>query len=195
MQQTPTFEEAYTLYAKRVRSLCFRMVKNDAEAEDLAQEVFLHLFRKIHLFRGDSQFYTWLHRLTVNVVLMKLRRNKGHIVSLEGMKFEEDEVGNREYSKAIMVRDALVETAPDRIAIDRAINDLPPGYRTILVLHDIEGLEHHEIAEIVGCSIGNSKSRLNKARAKIATVLRGNEKSRAERTLDSTFSDIAKFLE
>ncbi len=159
----------YGLHKRRVYSLCLRMVGNIEAAEDFTQEIFLQLYRKITSFRGESAFSTWLHRVGVNVVLMHLRR-KGFIeVSLEEtLDFGEGDEQMREFG----VEDKALAGSIDRVILERVIEDLPPGYRIIFVLHDIEGYEHGEIAEMLGCSIGNSKSQLHKARIRLRDLLK-----------------------
>jgi RNA polymerase sigma-70 factor (ECF subfamily) len=147
------------------------MTGNTAEAEDLTQEAFLQLFRKISTFRGESAFSTWLHRLAVNVVLMHLRKKGLQQVSLDEVDSCQDEPVKRDYGD----NDRRLMGSVDRISLSRAIADLPPGYRTVFVLHDVEGYEHNEIAEIMNCSVGNSKSQLHKARMKLRDWLRLNE--------------------
>jgi RNA polymerase sigma-70 factor, ECF subfamily len=168
------FEVLYNLHKRRVYSLCLRMTANTAEAEDLAQEAFLQLFRKIATFRGESAFSTWLHRMAVNVVLMQLRKKGLSVVPLEETVETEEETPKKELGAT----DTKLVGSIDRLQLERAIERLPPGYRTIFVLHDVEGYEHNEIAEIVGCSIGNSKSQLHKARLKMRDLLK---LSRAEK--------------
>ncbi len=167
------FESLYHLHKRRVYSLCLRMTANTAEAEDLTQEAFLQLFRKIGTFRGESAFSTWLHRMAVNVVLMQLRKKGLPVVPLEDTLETEEESPRKEPG----AQDPALAGAVDRMQLQRAVEALPPGYRTIFVLHDVEGYEHNEIAGIVGCSIGNSKSQLHKARMK----LRESLKTRAEK--------------
>jgi len=135
---------------------------------DLAQEAFLQLFRKISTFRGESAFSTWLHRLTVNVVLMHLRKKGLQQVSLDEPDTSQDEPVKRDYGSD----DRRLVGSVDRIGLQKAIADLPPGYRMVFVLHDVEGYEHNEIAEIMKCSVGNSKSQLHKARMKLRERLR-----------------------
>jgi len=159
------FEKLYQRHNRRVYALCLRMTRNVAEAEDLAQEAFIQLFRKIGSFRGDSAFTTWLHRLTVNQVLMHFRKRS---VKLE-QTTEEGEtpvqiVQGTENPKAMPVI--------DRMALDRAIAQLPRGYRTTFVLHDIEGYQHDEIARMLDCAVGTSKSQLHKARMKLRGLLK-----------------------
>jgi len=142
------------------------MVRNTNEAEDLTQEAFLQLFRKIHTFRGESTFSTWLHRVSVNVVLMRLRKKNLVEIPLENANEEEDSP-----RKEIGAPDPVLTGTIDRMNLDRAIGELAPGYRKTFMLHDVEGYEHHEIAEILGCSIGNSKSQLHKARMQLRSAL------------------------
>ena len=168
------FEVLYNLHKRRVYSLCLRMTANAAEAEDLTQEAFLQLFRKIATFRGESAFSTWLHRMAVNVVLMQLRKKGLPVVPLEETVESEEEAPKKELGGI----DTKLAGSIDRMVLERAIGKLPPGYRMIFVLHDVEGYEHNEIAGIVGCSIGNSKSQLHKARLKLRDLLKA---SRAEK--------------
>jgi RNA polymerase sigma-70 factor, ECF subfamily len=162
------FAALFEAHKRRVYSLCLRMTGDTAEAEDLAQEAFLQLFRKIATFRGESAFSTWLHRLVVNVVLMHLRKKGLQQVSLDEPDASQDEPVKREYGDD----DKRLLHSIDRITLSRAIEDLPPGYRAVLVLHDVEGYEHNEIAQILNCSVGNSKSQLHKARLKLREILR-----------------------
>jgi RNA polymerase sigma-70 factor (ECF subfamily) len=172
------FELLYTMHKRRVYSLCLRMTSNTAEAEDLTQEAFLQLYRKIATFRGESAFSTWLHRLSVNVVLMHLRKKGLPEVSLEETIEPQQEDGPK---KDIGARDNVLAGSIDRVNLERAIESLPPGYRIIFVLHDIEGYEHNEIAEMMGCSIGNSKSQLHKARMKLRDLLKTRTLEKARR--------------
>jgi RNA polymerase sigma-70 factor, ECF subfamily len=172
------FEALYNLHKRRVYSLCLRMVSNPAQAEDLAQEAFLQLFRKIGTFRGESAFSTWLHRMTVNVVLMNLRRKGLPLVSLEETLETDEETPRKELGAP----DLKLTGSIDRLQLQRAIEKLPPGYKTVFVLHDVEGFEHNEIAEMVGCSIGNSKSQLHKARLKLRDYLKFMRAEKAEKT-------------
>jgi RNA polymerase sigma-70 factor, ECF subfamily len=170
------FEVLYNLHKRRVYSLCLRMTTNTAEAEDLTQEAFLQLFRKIGTFRGESAFSTWLHRMAVNVVLMQLRKKGLQVVPLEDDNEGEEETPKKDYG----AQDSVLAGSIDRLQLKNAIDRLPPGYRSIFVLHDVEGFEHNEIAEMVGCSIGNSKSQLHKARMKLRELLKT---SRAEKAI------------
>ncbi len=162
------FEALYAQHKRRVFSLCLRMTRDHAQAEDFTQEAFLQLYRKIASFRGESAFSSWLHRLTVNIVLMRWRKKGLMEVSLEGTLEPQTEDGPR---KDIGKRDDVLYGSIDRMTLERAIDGLSPGYRIVFVLHDIEGYEHNEIAEMLCCSIGNSKSQLHKARMKLRTLL------------------------
>ncbi len=158
------FEMLYQRYHRRTYALCLRMTNNQTEAEDLTQEVFIQLFRKIGSFRGDSAFSTWLHRLTVNQVLMHFRRRsvKNEKTTDEGEMPEQTVKGTENPNKMTVV---------DRIALKKAIGELPPGYHKVFVLHDIEGYEHEEVARMLGISVGTSKSQLHKARLKLRGLL------------------------
>ena len=159
------FEQLYERHNRRVYSLCLRMTQNPSEAEDLAQEAFIQLFRTIGSFRGESAFTTWLHRLTVNQCLMHFRKRS---VKLENTTAEGE-------TPAQIVRGTENPNAMpilDRIALDNALSQLPPGYRTVFVLHDVEGHEHEEIAKKLGVAVGTSKSQLHKARMKLRKILK-----------------------
>ena len=170
------FQALYDKHKRRVYSLCLRMTANTAEAEDLTQEAFLQLYRKIATFRGESAFSTWLHRLSVNVVLMHLRKKSLPVVSLEETTQGEDDTPKKDFG----AEDLALAGSIDRLQLQRAVDDLPPGYRMIFVLHDVEGYEHNEIATIVGCSIGYSKSQLHKARMKLRDLLKLKRAEKAE---------------
>ena len=171
------FERIYRLHNRRVYALCLRMVGNTAEAEDLTQEAFLQLFRKIGTFRGESAFSTWLHRLAVNVVLMRLRKKTLAQTSLEEVTEPDEDVGGPR--KDIGGPDLRLSGSVDRVNLERAVEQLPPGYRSVFVLHDVQGYEHNEIATIMNCSIGNSKSQLHKARMRLRQLLQEFARDRA----------------
>jgi RNA polymerase sigma-70 factor (ECF subfamily) len=162
------FAQLYSLHKKRIYSLCMRMVGNAAEAEDMTQEAFLQLHRKIATFRGESAFSTWLHRLAINVVLMHLRKKGLSLISMDEA-MEPDPKGSP--SRGFGARDLSLSGSIDRMALERAVGNLPAGYRLVFVLHDIEGYEHHEIASMLDCSVGNSKSQLHKARLSLREAL------------------------
>jgi RNA polymerase sigma-70 factor (ECF subfamily) len=171
------FERIYQLHSRRVYALCLRMVGNTADAEDLTQEAFLQLYRKIGTFRGESAFSTWLHRLAVNVVLMRLRRKTLAETSLEETTEPDEESGGPR--KDVGGPDVRLSGSVDRVNLERAVQQLPPGYKSIFVLHDVQGYEHNEIATIMNCSIGNSKSQLHKARMRLRELLQEDARNRA----------------
>ncbi len=158
------FEKLYEQHHRRVYSLCLRMTGNGPQAEDLTQDVFLQVYKKIGSFRGDSAFTTWLHRLTVNQVLMHFRRRG---VKLEHTSEEGDFTNVVETPLQSTRRISMV----DKLALEKAISELPPGYRTVFVLHDVEGYEHEEISKLLGVTIGTSKSQLHKARMRLRELL------------------------
>lgn len=163
------FAALYHAHKWRVYRLCLRMVGNTHEAEELTQEAFMRLFRKIDTFRGESAFSTWLHRLTVNIVLMRLRRKTVKEIPLEsGDGNENSELPPREFGAADPTLTGLV----DRLSLELAVAKLPRGCRQVFMFHDVLGHEHHEIAETLGCSVGNSKSQLHKARLRLRKLLR-----------------------
>ncbi len=158
------FEMLYTKYHRRAFSLCLRMTNNVMEAEDLTQEAFIQLFRKVGSFRGDSAFTTWFHRLTVNQVLMYFRKR-----SVKNEKTTEDgELPEKVKSDKIFQSQTPIL---NRMDLKKAIAGLPPGYRAVFVLHDVEGFEHSEVADMLGISVGTSKSQLHKARLKLRGLL------------------------
>jgi RNA polymerase sigma-70 factor (ECF subfamily) len=162
---TSAFEELYHRHFRRVYALCLRMMGNPTEAEDMTQDVFVQLFNKIGMFRGESAFTTWLHRMTVNQVLMHFRKKstRSELLTDEG-----------ETPIQIVQGTANPNAMPvvDRIGLEKALKQLPVGYRTVFVLHDIEGYEHYEIAGMLGIAEGTSKSQLHKARLKLRQLIR-----------------------
>jgi RNA polymerase sigma-70 factor (ECF subfamily) len=168
---TGAFEELYRRHFRRVYALCMRMMGNPTEAEDMTQEVFLQLFNKIGMFRGESAFTTWLHRMTVNQVLMHFRKKstRSELITDEG-ETPVQIVRGTENPGAM--------SAVDRIALERALQQLPMGYRTVFVLHDIEGYEHYEVADMLGIAEGTSKSQLHKARLKLRQLIRQQSASK-----------------
>jgi len=157
------FEELYRSYNRRVYRLCLRMTRNVSEADDLTQDVFVQLFRKLKTFRGEASFSTWLHRLTVNEVLMHFRK-----AAVRAERTVEDPptqvvVGTENWARMSLL---------DRISLDEAITQLAPGYRAVFVLHDVEGYEHEQIGKMLGCAVGTSKSQLHKARMRLRRLLK-----------------------
>jgi RNA polymerase sigma-70 factor, ECF subfamily len=162
------FAGLYNHYSRRVYSLCLRMTGDPHDAEDLTQEVFLLVFRKLASFRGEAAFSTWLHRIALNAVLMRVRRKRLVSVSLEEPEPHNQEPAARQYG----ADDPRLAGTVDRLSLNWAIQKLPPGYRAVLLLHDVEGYEHQEIARILNCTPGNCKSQLHKARLKLRRLLR-----------------------
>jgi RNA polymerase sigma-70 factor (ECF subfamily) len=162
------FEALFHTYKRRVYGLCLRMTGNAADAEEVTQEAFLTLFRKIHTFRGESAFSTWLLRITLNIVLMRRRKKKLPEVPLEVPGDEEESEWMRTQFGS---QDASLEGVIDRHQLDLAVAELPVGYRQVFELHDVMGYQHREISEILGYSEGNSKSQLHKARMRLRRLL------------------------
>jgi len=179
------FEALFHTYKRRVYSLCLRMTGIAADAEEVTQEAFLTLFRKIHTFRGESAFSTWLLRITMNIVLMRRRKKKLPEVPIEASNEEEEcEWTRTEFGS----HDAKLEGVVDRHQLDLAIAELPVGYRQVFELHDVMGYQHHEISEILGYSEGNSKSQLHKARMRLRKLL-GHRMRPRRRTTNVTTQD------
>jgi RNA polymerase sigma-70 factor (ECF subfamily) len=167
------FEALFHLHKQRVYALCLRMVGNAADAEELTQEAFMQVCRKIQTFRRESAFSTWMHRIAVNTVLMRLRKKTVIVAPLEdGTREDEFNESPKEYGAP----DLVLTGAIDRMNLKRALAMLPSGYRQAFVLHDVEGYEHNEIAKLLGCTVGNSKSQLHKARMRLRKLLK--EKNR-----------------
>jgi RNA polymerase sigma-70 factor (ECF subfamily) len=166
------FERIYQMYSRRVFSLCLRTVGNRAEAEDLTQEAFLLLFRKIGTFRGESAFRTWLFRLVTNVVLMRLRRKRSTWQESSLDNDSGSEVENHGRACEFGAADCKLVGAIDRLNLERAVGRLPHGFRMVFLLHDVEGYNHVEIAGMLGLAVGTSKSQLHKARCRLRLLLR-----------------------
>lgn len=162
------FAALFQSHKRRVFSVCLLMAKDVAEAEDITQEAFLQVFCKLRTFRGESAFSTWLHRVAVNTALMKLRRRKSPpMLSLDEPVSPDSPSLRRDYGKS----DPNLSGAIDRISLHRAIRELPAGCRKIFGLHAVHGYQHHEIAQLLNCSVGNSKSQLHKAKLKMRELL------------------------
>jgi RNA polymerase sigma-70 factor, ECF subfamily len=167
--EAEAFEQLYRLHSRKVYLLCLHMVGNPADAEDLTQDAFLQSFRKIQTFRGDSAFSTWLHRLTVNIVLMRCRKKKITVCPMDEVMKSDAESGAPGHE--IGERDLRLAGVIDRLNLKRALAQMPSGYRAVFILHDIQGYAHNEIASILGSSSGNSKSQLNRARRRLRELL------------------------
>jgi RNA polymerase sigma-70 factor, ECF subfamily len=161
------FAAIFQRHKARIYSVCLRMTNNTAEAEDLTQDAFLQVFRKLSTFHGDSALSTWLYRIAVNTVLMHFRKKTLRQISLDEPMSQDAKTVRREYGS----RDDRLAGSVDRISLARAIAELPIGYRTIFLLHEVQGYEHQEIAELLKCSVGNSKSQLHKAKLRIREAL------------------------
>ena len=162
------FSELYLEHKRRVFAICMRMVRDFTLAEDLTQEAFLQVHRRIASFRGDSAFTTWLHRLAVNTVLMHLRKHALSVVSLDHLM---EDIPEERAGRSFGARDLRQAGVVDRLDIDRAMAAMAPGYRSIFLLHDIQGFDHAEIASMLKCTRGNTKSQLHKARRVLRTTL------------------------
>ena len=158
------FEELYRQHARRLFSLVLRMIGSADDAEDLLQEVFLQAHRKLAGFRGESTLGTWLYRLTMNHCLDHLR---GRQAKMSRATDSLDDEGAAEPA----ARAPVVPSAISRMDLERAIDTLPDGCKAAFLLHDVEGFEHREIAEILGISDGTSKSQVHKARMKLRVIL------------------------
>jgi len=165
------FEDLYVAYRPRVWALCLRMTGNPDDAEDLTQETFIRTYQKLGTFRGESDFCTWLRRIAINVVLLRFQkaswRRETPIEELASPDTTTGYPHTMEFGKA----DGRLLAAIDRIILEQAIEQLPNGFKAVLVLHDIEGYEHVEISKLMGWSIGTSKSQLHKARLKMRELL------------------------
>lgn len=159
------FEEMYRAHSGRLFSLAVRMLGNPADAEDQLQEIFLSAHRKLESFRGESALGTWLYRLAMNQILDYVRsraaRTGQMTDGLEDASLLADGGGHR-----------LGDRAIDRIDLERALAELPEGCRAAFVLHDVEGLEHKEVSEVLGIAEGTSKSQVHKARLRLRGLLR-----------------------
>jgi RNA polymerase sigma-70 factor (ECF subfamily) len=158
------------------------MTKNVSDAEDLMQDAFIQIFRGLGSFRGDSAFSTWIYRVVVNTVLMTRRKRHLREVSLD----EPVSVDYTPVQRELGGDDTELLGTVDRVALTQAANELPAGCRTIFILHEVEGYEHHEIAERLRCSIGNSKSQLHKARLKMRKLLASGKKRIGRRRAPGT---------
>src|SRR6478736_37178 len=172
------FAALFHAHKAKIYSICLRMTNNTAQAEDLTQDAFMQVLRKLSTFQGNSALSTWLYRIAVNTVLMHFRKRAVKQISLDEPSNHDAKQVRREYGS----RDGRLTGSVDRIALTRAIKDLPAGYRTIFLLHEVEGYEHQEIAKILDCSVGNSKSQLHKAKLRIREFLSqpGNQGIRVE---------------
>jgi RNA polymerase sigma-70 factor (ECF subfamily) len=163
------FEEMYKRYGSRLYTVAYRMTGSAADAEDLVQDIFLQAYRRLDTFRGEAALGTWLHRLAVNACLDFVRSKQGRRQRVT------DPVDDLDALEAPATGPWRAEAALDRMDLERAIAQLPPSYRRAFLMHDVEGLEHHEIGEALGIAEGTSKSLLFKARTRLRSLLRGRD--------------------
>jgi RNA polymerase sigma-70 factor (ECF subfamily) len=157
---------------KQVFAVCLRMTRSLADAEDLTQEAFLHVLSRLKTFRGKSSLSTWIYRIAVNTTLMHFRKNQlRRATSLETGSNPSAAEETARIPMEIPQTDQLLKGAVNRLALARALEQLPSGCRTVLEMHDIEGYAHHEIATLLRCATGTSKSQLHKARRKMREAL------------------------
>lgn len=156
------FEELYRAHSPRLFGLACRMVGR-TEAEDLLQEIFLTAHRKLGLYKGESALGTWLFRMATNLCLDYLRSKSARFAQVSDPIDDEPD--------ATTVSSGAILGVVDRLDLERALATLPPGCRTVFVLHDVEGFEHREIGGLLGISDGTSKSQLHKARMRLRGVL------------------------
>jgi RNA polymerase sigma-70 factor, ECF subfamily len=165
------FERLYRQHVNRVYSLCARMVADRQHAEELTQDVFVRAWEKLHLFRGESSFSTWLHRMAVNVVL-NARKSEGRRQSRFEDSDEENGGGVDSVSSSSTSGIVGMPLPPgDLLDLEEAIGKLPPGARRVFVLHDVEGYKHEEIAEMLGVTTGATKAQLHRARLLLREAL------------------------
>lgn len=157
------FEQLYRAHVGRVYAICLRLVADQVRAEELTQEAFVRAWEKLATYRGAAAFSSWLHRLTVNVVV-ESQRALGRIRFREIAEASECEIEEGSTAHALEDYGTHDPDATERVDLERAIASLPDGARTVFVLHDVEGYQHHEIAEITGTSAGTSKAQLHRAR-------------------------------
>lgn len=169
------FEELYRRHSGRLYNVVYRMTGSAADAEDLLQDVFLQVHRRIDSYRGEAALATWLYRLAVNTCLDHLRSHQGK--QRKVTDFIEDVEGLEPVAHPSWRPDRVL----DWMDLEWAIARLPPSYRAAFVLHDVEGHEHHEVAEMLGIAEGTSKSLLHKARIRLRAFLRGVAEDEAAR--------------
>lgn len=154
-------ESLYRAHSGRVHTVVRRLAGDDALADDLAQEAWIRAFEKLHLFRGDASFGTWMYRLATNTALNHLRSAGRH------RELEEEASEEVRSTPPPSVDEAVI----NQKVLSDALDQLPPGYRQVLVLHDVEGLTHEEIGERLDVATGTSKSQLHKARARMRELI------------------------
>ncbi len=177
------FAELYSNYYKRVYRWCFRIVRNREDAEDLTQDTFIHVMRKIHTFRGDASLSTWMYSVARNTALMRLRRKRLPQTSLDE-SHEYGEGSSNPYN-SIGLADHSSGDPDARIDLTRAVERLPKGFKAALLLHDLEDYTHSEIARYRGWTTGTSKSQVHKARFRMRELLGETPRSQESRVFAS----------
>ncbi len=165
------FEQIYLAYRSLVFAVCQRLVKNPAISEELVQDTFLLVIRKIHLFKGRSQFGTWLYQIARNTALMYIRDQQSKDSHESLAQWQEDDNKAAQLERVLRVQDSNLRSIADRVTLERLIAKMAPGYRSTLLLHDIHGYEHQEICEIMSVRQGTSKSQLHKGRKRLRAML------------------------
>jgi len=164
------FEQLYHAHSGRVFALCLRMSGARQAAAELTQDVFVHIWKRLGTWRGESALSTWIHRLAVNVVLSNVRteqRRQKHEGSDDGGRIADNNDDHPRAAEA-SVQPKSVE---DAIDLENAIAALPPGARTVFVLHDVEGYQHNEIATLTGTAEGTCRAQLHRARQLLMEAL------------------------
>lgn len=165
------FEKIYIQYRSLVFAVCHRLVKNPAISEELVQDTFLLVLRKIHLFKGRSQFGTWLYQIARNTALMYIRDQQAKDTNESLAQWQEDDTKVAQLERVLKVNDRNLQCITDRVTLERLIDKMAPGYRSTLLLHDFHGYEHEEICEIMSVRQGTSKSQLHKGRKRLRAML------------------------
>ena len=165
------FEQLYRQHSSRLYNVAYRMAGNAADADELLQEIFLQVYRRIDTFRGESSLGTWLYRLATNHCLDFVRSKQGR------QQQATDSLEDLESFEPVGPGSWRPDAALDRLDLERAIAQLPPRYRAAFLLHDVEGFDHGEVGRQLGIAEGTSKSLLHKARLRLRRLLRGEEPS------------------
>jgi len=168
------YEEIVLRYQDKAFRLAYSLTKNDAEAQDVVQEAFLNMYRKLDSFKGDSQFGSWMYRVVVNAGLMRLRKRRRLSevpVDDEGLNLPEDDYYGGSAPQWRVRADEAVQNRELRQKIIEAVDELPPKYQSVFVLKEVEGLKLSEIAEVLDLSVGGVKSRLHRARLHLRATL------------------------
>jgi RNA polymerase sigma-70 factor, ECF subfamily len=163
------YESLYYLHRTRVYSLCLRFTGNSSDAEDLAQEVFLQVYRKISTFRGDAKFGSWLYRVAMNLVLMHFRKRRPREVSLNAPRTPNPDP----MQSQLRARSGSGSFLVERVALGRALGSLSKAKRSVVLLHDVNGFTHGEVGRRLGLAAGTSKSQLHKAHLELRGMLGG----------------------